>query len=166
MDVLVDNTLNEESSDALFAYMKHDSQSCFEKRILAGKILHKRQDFDQQRMANEKKLYVDALKKRLDDYNSPIKSALLVRRITFQPLLWSIFFTVLFVVTESIDYINNADKRFDWIGLSIFLLVQMVILIYQFTPLNKRLQKNVQAMQDEKYLVMHQLNRIEQEWNF
>lgn len=165
MDATLESLLREEPDDVLFANMKHNSHCDFEKRIISGRILCERQNFDRLKMSGEKKLLLDSMKERIKTMNDPVETMRRLRRKSLRPSLWCIFFTLLFVTTEIFD-VSRTQKGFDWIGLSVFLLAVVIILVYEFATMSKHIQKKVIAEQDLKELLTNRIARIEQEWTF
>lgn len=165
MSTTQEQELREEPDEVLFANMKHNSQCSFEKKIISGRILCERQEFDRLKMANEKKILVDSIKAQLETYNDPIKSARRLNRKALSPALWSMTFTTIFAITEWLDC-RKFSKDFDWIGLSIFLFFVVAILAYEFATLNLHIRKKYQTEQDNKELLTNRLTRVEKEWQF
>lgn len=165
MQTDLEQMLRQEHDDVLFENMKHNSKCSFEEKIISGRILCERQEFDRMRMSTEKKMLIDEMKEKLKDYNNPLKSTKTLRNRSILPLLWSVIFTLVFGLSEVLDCLK-FDKGFDWIGLSIFLFFVLLTLCYEFATLNKQLRKRFRLADDMKELLTNRLNRIEQEWHF
>jgi len=157
-------SLEAETSEKLFYYFKYDGAINFEKRIIAGIILHDR-GYDKNTLSKEKELITESItdslnvNKNKDDLKSKNKKK--VNRTIFFGLGYLSFFTLL----NMKDYIIDNEK-FDWFYLLIMIVLGVAFIIYKILTYNKTLNNLIKADIKNNELLEFRLKLIENKWDF
>lgn len=157
-------SLEAETSEKLFYYFKHDGAINFEKRIIAGIILHDRR-YDKNTLSKEKELITESITDSLNinknkDYLES-KNKKKVNRTIFFGLGYLSFFTLL----NMKDYIIDNEK-FDWFYLLIMIVLGVAFIIYKILTYNKTLNNLIKADIENNELLEFRLKLIENKWDF
>jgi hypothetical protein len=157
-------SLEAETSEKLFYYFKHGGAINFEKRIIAGIILHDR-GYDKNTLSKEKELITESITDSLNvnknkDYLES-KNKKKVNRTIFFGLGYLSFFTLL----NMKDYIIDNEK-FDWFYLLIMIVLGVAFIIYKILTYNKTLNNLIKADIENNELLEFRLKLIENKWDF
>ncbi|WP_321282215.1 hypothetical protein [Marinifilum fragile] len=163
MNTALKKSLEQESTDELFFYFKHDGAYNFEKKIIAGTLLKER-GFNKQILQEEKQLYIEELQTDLKEGATP---GLLLKKskqkVIRKMLGWLVMF-LLFLSIEIVDNFAQADK--DWKSMGIVLTIGLSMLVYSFFFYKKHINKLMHEGAKNNELLRLRLSYIQKEWDF
>ncbi len=164
MNKELSKSLEQSSTEDLFFLFKHDGAINFEKRIIAGIILHDR-GYDKNTLSKEKEIITKSITGSLNanknkDYLES-KNKKKVNRTIFFGLGYLSFFTLLSMK----DYILDNEK-FDWFYLLIMIVLGVTFIIYKILTYNKTLNNLIKADIENNELLEFRLKLIENKWDF
>ena len=156
--------MNSEKTENLFFYFKHDKAIDFQKKVIAGKILTER-GFDKKKLIEEKQMIVDSIKDQIRAYeNTRLSTAKNKIKINREYFL-SLGLTALIIIVALKGYIMN-EEPFDWIVISIFALLLLILIIYKLMTYKTKLKHLMELDMNDKELLKFRLYFIGKEWDF
>lgn len=164
MNADLEDLMNSEESEKLFFYYKHDGTVDFEKKIIAGKILNKR-NFDREKLLQEKQLIVDSINDKITYYNNTIQLTAKNKKKINKGLLFVIGYFSFFIILVLKDYIMNKET-FDWAGIFVITLVVVIFMGYKLITYKSKLKQLLESDMDDNELLKFRLQLIEKEWDF
>ncbi|MCK9452375.1 MAG: hypothetical protein M0Q90_11845 [Bacteroidales bacterium] len=157
-------SLEQKSSEDLFFMFKHDGAINFEQKIIAGKILNER-GYDKTKLSKEKKIIVESI---LNELKLTDNSAYLERK-SKRKIKNDVFIKLAFLLVFSglgmKDYLFNKAP-FDYVYMSIMLVVGIILLVYQTVTYKKTLNTLIHEAIKNNELLRLRLKLIESEWSF
>lgn len=164
MNIELIKSLEKETNDNLFDYFKHDGAINFEKKIIAGKILHEK-GFDKSLLSQEKNIIVKSINNRLKISEDLDYLAKKNKKKNNNQLFLGIGYIVFFLILGMKDYFLK-NEEIDWIYLSIMIFIGFGFIIYKLLSYKKTLNKLTKDDLDNNELLRFRLKLIENEWDF
>lgn len=163
MNTTLKKSLEQESTDELFFYFRHDGAYNFEKKIIAGKLLKER-GFDRQILQKEKQLCIEELQADLKEGETPGLLFKKSQQEVFRKLLsWLVMF-LLFMSIEIVVNVTQAEK--DWESMGIVFAIGLSLLAYSFFFYKKHINKLMHEGAKNNELLRLRLSYIQKEWDF
>lgn len=164
MNTELEKFMNSESSENLFFYFKHDGAIDFQKKVIAGKILSER-GYDRDKLIEEKQLIVGSIKEQIKSYENTRLSTAKNRKKINREYFVSLGLMVFIIIVAMKGYIMN-EEPFDWMVVSIFALLFMILIIYKLMTYKTKLKYLIELDVNDKELLKFRLYFIEKEWDF
>lgn len=164
MEKTLEQYMQEETTEQLFYYFKHDGPLNFEKRLIAGKILKER-GYDYRSLKQEKGIIVDALKLGIRDYENIDKSKDAIRKKLNGSIAFGLAYPVFWLMYDYIKSIVN-DEPFVFTG-SIFVISALILYsFYSFFTYQRKVQKMEASNKEDLDIKKLRLSLIERDWHF
>ena len=158
------NALKNENSDKLFYYFKHDGAIDFEKKIIAGKILHGR-GYDQNKLFEEKQLITDSIEDRISSYENTNDLTAKNKRKINRGIFLGLGYLSAFLLIGLKGYIAG-EEPLDWIAIAVMILLTLVFIVYKLVTYGSKLEDMLQKDMNDKELQKLRLQLIDREWDF
>lgn len=157
-------SLHKSSEEELFFLFKFEGALDFEKRILAGQILHER-GYDLSSLKHEKEQILQDIQSRIKEYDDIPKRKKANGKAGNRNSYFIMGFISYLLVTDigMKLYNNEAVDILDMVFLSLFLLLFISYRLYFFP---KRLEKLMTADKKDQELLKLRLKLIGTEWAF
>lgn len=162
MDKELIKSLDTETSEKLFYFFKHDGSIDFEKKIIAGNLLHKR-GFDKTKLSDEKEIIVNSIRNELKISESSDYLEKKSRKELNKSLYFWLGFTILFF---SIEFIDHWKGNFELTSSLIIILTGLTFLSYKAITYKKQLGKLINSGIKNNELLRLRLRIIQKEWPF
>jgi hypothetical protein len=163
MDLEFRKIMETENDEDLFFFFKSDGSLNFEKKIIAGKILHER-DFDNQKLVDEKNKIIKSINDIIGFYTNPTEFAEKKKKEKRNAILFGIFGNLIILGLYIYWYLHSDNENENWLIFAI-LFFSGVIILYLFRIKAKVPEIN-QEEKDDLELQKERLQIINNEWNF
>ena len=158
--------LSKEKTDSLFFYFKHDGSIDFEKKVVAGQILHER-GFYRHKLVEEKEKIVAAIEELLRDNKDPEKVKVERHKELKKGIIWVALPWLVFLFAKFVDFLFDDDwENSDNNVLLVFMIAFVIILVYRIITYRKNLKQFMQSRVDDYHLQKRRLKVIDEEWGF
>lgn len=164
MEKTLEDYMQEETTEKLFYYFKHDGPLNFEKRLVAGKILKER-GYDYRSLKQEKGIIVEALKSGIEEYSNTDQSKDTIRKKLNRSIVFGLAYPVIWPTYDYIKSIVN-DEPFVFTGSVLVIALFILLLFYSFFTYQRQIQKMEAANKEDLELKKVRLNLIEKDWKF
>ena len=163
MNTTIKKSLEQESTDELFFYFKHNGTYNFEKKLIAGKLLKER-GFDTQILQKEKQLTIEKLQANLKKGETPDLLLRKSKQQVFRNMLSWFGFIFVFLSLEIFDNITNPEKS--WESTGIIFAISLTFISYSFITYKKNVNKLMYDGAKNNELLRLRLSYIDKEWVF
>lgn len=164
MDKELTLNLGAKSDEDLFCYFKHDGSINFEKKIIAGTILKKR-NYNKKVLSKEKDLIVESYTNRLKLSKNPNYFRKKNQRKLYSKIFLGQVYLAVFLLLSLKDFWLN-DESLDTIYLIIVILIGITFSAYKILSYKKDLAKLNNADYENDELLKFRLELINKEWDF
>lgn len=164
MEKSLEDYMQEETTEQLFYYFKHDGPLNFEKRLIAGKILKER-GYDYRTLKDEKAIIIDELKSGIQEYSNTDQSKDGIRKKLNRSIAFGLAYPVFWLMYDYIKSIVN-DEPFVFTG-SIFTIGALILFsFYSFFTYQRKVQKMEASNKEDLDIKKLRLSLIERDWHF
>lgn len=152
-----------ESSKELFDYFKHNGVLDFERRIVAGKLLHER-GFYKSKLQEEKNKVVEDINSTIEAYGSESNRLKKNKRKAFKSFGNAAGILIGFFLIDAFEYYRTGE--FDTGNLGFYLGLGSVVFIGTLVFYKRNLRRLMIADEKDLELQYLRLKVIENEWEF
>ncbi|WP_321297344.1 hypothetical protein [Marinifilum fragile] len=163
MNPTIKKSLEQESTSELFFYFKLDGDNNFEKKLMAGKILHER-GFDTQILQKEKLLTMAELQADLMDGETPGYLLNKSKKEVLKKPFSLIIFLVLYLLLRAYDILT--EQEINWESFGIICAIGLIVLSYSIVSYKKNVNKLMHEGAKNNELLRLRLSYIQKEWDF
>ncbi|MDE5419600.1 hypothetical protein L3049_16535 [Labilibaculum sp. DW002] len=158
--------LESETSDKLFYYFKFEGLLDFNKKIVAGTVLHER-NYDTKILISEKSKLQESLKRQIAEFEDRSVFEYKIRKEQKKSLIHSLIFTVTIVSFYIYWYFELPDNRMTPTYLLIACNITFsLLMIYKLMSFKKSINYEIKRAEQDCKLQKQKLEIIDQEWKF
>lgn len=163
MDLELRKIMETENDEGLFFIYKSDGSLNFEKKIIAGKILHER-GYDNKKLVDEKNKIIKSINDIIGFYTNPTEFAEKKKKEKRNAILFGIFGNLIILMLYIYWYLQSDNENENWLIFAI-LFFSGVIIVYLFRIKAKVPEIN-QEEKDDLELQRKRLQIINNELKF
>ncbi len=156
--------LGSEDSETLFSIIKHDDSIDFDKKLVAGRILHER-SYDTHKLREEKNRLIKSLEERVNAYNNYPLHVARNKKVVRTEFLFSLAYVSLFLLIGLWQNIFSSEQ-IEWFSVSILLALTLAFVAYKAATFKRRLKLLHDADKKDREVLRCRLYHLNNEWAF